>query len=170
MKNNEKKVSSFETKMSAEERNLNKYLYEYVVLIKRKKELEQRKAEIKKEFSYIKSPNLDSVSSGVIIGENGAEKLIDKLDEIDGEIKKQIDRAIKKVSEIIKIISFLQIGSIERGILEKKYIDRMTWDEICKKETISKSCAKRHWKKGLDELLKKKEVRDILEKKINFLD
>lgn len=92
----------------------------------------------------------------------GSATLSFRLDEIDGRIKEQMDKAGKALADIMNVIEFLPENSIERTIIEHRYIDRYDWRKICRETHISRTPATRHWKKGLYALLEFKKVQQII--------
>lgn len=158
-----KQIMEFDKKLTDEAEMLNSYLNQYKDCIEKKKMLEYRREEIRKEFNQVKSPRLDGMPrAGIRIGEGGAAAIVYRLDEIETKINEQINRATKSLSDIMNIIDFLQENSLERSIIENRYIDRMDWNKVCKENHAGKSKAKRYWKKGLYDLLEFKKVRQIL--------
>lgn len=161
--NDRKQMIEFDGKLTDEAKILNRYLYQYKDCIKRKKGLERRRTEIRKEFNPIKSPSLDGMPRvGNSIGESSATAIVYRLDEMDIKINEQINQATRILSDIINIIELLPENSLERLIIENRYIDRMEWEKVCKENHASKSKVKRYWKKGLYELLEFKRVKQIL--------
>lgn len=157
---NERKLIDGELTKEAEQ--LNKYLSQYKYCIARKTALENRKSEIIKLFDYpISSVNLDGMprgSSSVL----GCAEISLKLDEINSIIKKQMETASKTLYDTIKIISLLPENSMERIIVENRYIDLYNWNRICHQNHISRSPAIRRWKCGIYMLLEIEEVKQIL--------
>ncbi len=141
---------------------LNKYLNQYKHCIGRKKALEHRRNEISREFSNpLSGISYDGMPHGS--GEGvGCAAISFRLDEIDTRIKEQIDKSVKLLDEIMDVIGFLPENSIERTIIEHRYIDRMNWDKICRIENISRTPGNRYWRKGLYQLLEFKKVQQII--------
>lgn len=141
---------------------LDQYLYQYKCCINRKRTLERRRNEIIREFDNpIKGMSYDGMPHG--IGEGlGCAELSLRLDEINTKIKEQTNRSVKVLAEIMDIIDLIPENTIERSIIEKRYIDRLRWWQICRDENISRTPATDHWKEGLKYLLKFKKVQKIL--------
>jgi hypothetical protein len=96
-------------------------------------------------------------------GENlGCAALSFRLDEINTRIREQMERSSKILTEIMDIIDFLPENSMERSIVERKYIDRQNWNQICREEHISRTPATRCWRKALYRLLEFKKVAQVL--------
>lgn len=151
---NERKLIDGELTKEAEQ--LNKYLSQYKYCIARKTALENRKSEIIKLFDYpISSVNLDGMPRGSSSALGCAEISL-KLDEINCMIEKQMETILKTLKEIISIIEYLPENSMERTIIENRYIDLYDWNLICKKNYICRSSAIRNWKRGLYMILQVK--------------
>ena len=83
------------------------------------------------------------------------------MDEINSRIQEQSETSAKILTDIINIIELLP-DSLERDIIESKYIDRNGWNWICNEYHIRRSPAIRKWRKGLNMLLEFKKVKQIL--------
>lgn len=155
-------MKKYEEQLSTDAELLNKYLYQYKNCICKKHSLENRRKEIVKEFDNpLSAINYDGMPRGS--GEGlGCAALSFRLDEIDTRIREQIDKATKALSDIMDVIEFLPENSTERSILEHKYIDRYSWEQICRVEHMSRTPATRYWRKGLYQLLEFKKVNVIL--------
>lgn len=156
-------MKKHENALSPEAALLDSYLSQYKVCIRVKKSLERRRNDIRRELNYtqISSPNLDGMPRGGGTG-FGCAALVIRLDEIDTRIREQITKATKLLSKIMDIIEYLPESSVERSIIEHKYIDRMGWEAICRVEILSRTPAIQHWRKGLYKLLEFKRVKAIL--------
>lgn len=166
MKKQRKQMREFDERLSDEAELLNRYLFQYRDCITKKKSLERRKDEIRREFSPLKSPNLDGMPRGSASGDGVAVSLLIRLDEIDEKIVEQMNRASKLLSDIMNIIDLLPESTPEenlsKAIIENRYIDRMGWDRVCRENHSSRSKTSRYWKKGLYALLEFKKVKKIL--------
>lgn len=151
-----------ESKLTDEAELLNRYLSQYKYCIGKKKSLENRRAEIVKEFN---SP-LGEVKMGVMPRGGGSgvgcAALSFRLDEIDTRIKEQLEKSAKALADIMNIVDFLPENSIERSIIENRYIDRYSWKKVCQENHISRTPATKIWRKGLYMLLGFKKVRQLL--------
>ena len=155
-------MKKYEEKLSEDALLLDQYLSQYKRCIGKKRDLERRRKEIIKEFDHpLSAISYDGMprSSGEGVG---CAAISFRLDEIDTRISDQMDKAAKVLNEIMEVIDFLQENSIERSIIEYRYIDRLSWDHICIREHISRTPATRHWRKGLYELLEFKKVQKII--------
>lgn len=155
-------MKEFEEKLSSEALLLNQYLNQYRHCIDRKKALERRRNEIIREFNY----PLSSVSyDGMPHGNKqsvGCAALAFRLDEINIRIQDQMNKSVKVLAEILDVIDFLPENSMERIIIEHRYIDRMSWSQVCRIESISRTPATRYWRKGLYALLEFKKVGQLV--------
>lgn len=155
-------MKKYEEQLSPEALLLNQYLNQYRVCIDRKRSLERRRDEIADEFNHpLKAVSYDGMphGSGDCVG---CAELSIRLDEINTRIKEQMDKSVKVLADIMNVIEFLPENSMERVIIEHKYIDRMSWEVICRKEHISRTPATRHWRKGLYALLEFKKIQQIV--------
>lgn len=164
MKKNKKQLQEYDERLSPEAQALNDYLYQYRDCLRKKKTLERRKEEIKKEFECpLHGVHYDGMphASGVSVG---AAAISFRLDEIETKISEQMEKTAKVLTDTMSIIDFLEDDGhlLSKEVIEDKYIDGMRWDEICKETNTSKSMAVRHWKAGLYRLLEFKKVGKIL--------
>lgn len=155
-------MKKHEEQLSPEALLLDRYLGQYKRCIRYKRTLERRRDEIKKEFDYpLGAVSYDGMPKGS--GEGvGCAALSYRLDEIDTKIKDQLDKSVKVLADIMNVIDFLPENSIERSIVEHRYIDRMNWERICNEVHLSRTPATKHWKKGLYELLEFKKIQQIV--------
>lgn len=155
-------VKVYDMKLSVEQQALSDYLNQYKNCILRKRALERRRKDIISEFDMpLSGVSIDGMpkSGGC---SNGSASLSIRLDEIEQKIREQSEKATKILTDIMGMIDFLEDSSLERAVIESKYIDRMSWGVICINNHISKSQAVRYWRKGLNELLTYDRIKDIL--------
>lgn len=156
-------MGKYEEPLSDEAFFLDRYLNQYKRCISRKRVLERRRSEIISEFdSPLSGVSYDGMPHGNSSGV-GCAAISFRLDEINTRIKEQMDKSVKVLAEIMDVIDFLPENTIERAIIEHRYIDRMKWWQICKEENISRTPATNYWKKGLHDLLEFKKIRQIVE-------
>lgn len=156
-------MKKYEEQLTEEALLLNHYLLQYRRCIDRKRYLEVRRNNIIKEFDYpLKSVSYDGMPHGSGIGA-GCAAISFRLDEINTRIHEQMEKSVKVLADIMDIIEYLPENSIERAIIEHRYIDRLNWEQICKLEHISRTPATRYWRKGLYELLDFKKIQQILQ-------
>lgn len=165
-------MKKYEEQLTEDALLLDQYLLQYRRCINRKHDLERRRREIVKEFdSPLTGVSYDGMPHGNSEGV-GCAALSFRLDEIDTRIKDQINKSIKVLTEIMNVIEFLPENSTERAIIERRYIDRLKWWQICKEENLSRTPATNYWRKGLYELLEFKKVQQIVreyEKSLNTI-
>lgn len=148
--------------LSEEASLLNRYLVQYKNCINKKKNLETRLSEIRFEFYHpLSSVRMDGMPKGGGAGD-GCAALVLRLEEIENRINSQIEKSMSVLTDIMNIIDFLPENSMERVIIEHKYIDLFSWNKICMRENISRTPAIRYWRKGLYMLLESDEVKRIL--------
>lgn len=143
---------------------LNRYLGQYRHCITVKKDLESRLRDIQYEFDHpLGSVKMDGMPKGNATSV-GCAALTLRLDEIETRIKDQIDKSMLVLNDIMNIIDLLPENSMERIIIERRYIDRLSWDQIAMKEHIGRTPAIRWWRKGLYALLEFQKIQEILSK------
>lgn len=151
-----------ESKLTDEAELLNQYLSQYRYCIGKKRSLERRRAEIIQEYdSPLGALKMDGMPRGSSSG-IGCAAISFRLDEIDTRIKEQIEASMKVLTDIMNVIDFLPENSLERSIIESRYIDRYCWDRVCLENHISRTPATKSWRKGLYMLLEFKKVKQIL--------
>lgn len=162
MEKRRQEMKKTESKLTDEAELLNQYLSQYKYCIGKKKSLESRRAKIIKEFdSPLGAVKMDGMPRGSSSGV-GCAAISFRLDEIDTRIKEQIETSAKVLTDIMNVIDFLPENSLERSIIENRYIDRYNWDRVCRKNHISRTPATKRWRNGLYMLLEFKKVKQIL--------
>lgn len=155
-------LNRIEERLTDKAEVLDRYLSQYRHCIGKKKILETRREEIIKEFeSPLKASNVDGMPKGNGNGV-GCAAISYRLDDIDIRIKEQIEKSLKILSDIMDVIDFLPESSLERMIIENRYIDRYSWGRVCRENHISRTSAIRKWKKGLYMLLEFSRVKMII--------
>lgn len=156
-------TNKYDKRLTKEAEFLNEYLSQYGNCIKRKRILERRKKEILIEFEHpLSGVCLNGMPKGSSSGV-GCAAISFMLEDIKIQIDEQTEKATKLLSDTMEIISFLPQNTIERSIVENKYIDRFNWDRVCAVNNISRTPAIRQWKKGLYKLLEVEKVKQILQ-------
>lgn len=155
-------MKKYEEKLSPEAELLDQYLYQYKRCINKKRNLERRQKEIKWELDHpLNGVSYDGMPRGG--GESpGCAAISFRLDEINTRIEEQKEKSVKVLAAIMNIIEFLPENTTERDIIEHRYIDRFSWEKICKEEHLSRTPATRYWRKGLYKLLEFKKVQQVL--------
>ena len=154
-------MNKTEGKLTDEAKFLNQYLSQYKHCIDKKKTLENRRKEIMREFDNpLGAVKVDGMPKGSSCGA-GCAALSFRLDEINTRINEQIETSAKVLTDIMNIIDFLPENSRERSIIENRYIDRYSWNRVCRENNISRTPAVRIWRQGLYMLLEFKKVKQI---------
>ena len=162
MEKSRKEIKKTEIRLTDEAEQLSQYLSQYKYCIGRKKSLERRRAEILQEFaSPLRAVKIDGMPKGSVSG-TGCDSVSLRLDEIDTLIKEQIEASTEVLKDIMNVINLLPKNSLERSIIENRYIDRYDWNRVCRENHISRTPATKSWRKGLYMLLEFEKVRRIL--------
>lgn len=162
MEKRRQEIKRTESRLTDEAELLNQYLSQYKYCIGKKKSLERRRAEIIQEFdSPLGAVKMDGMPKGSSSGV-GCTAISFRLDEIDTRIKEQIETSAKVLTDIMNVIDFLPENSLERSIIESRYIDRYDWNRVCRENHISRTPATKSWRKGLYMLLEFKKMKQIL--------
>ena len=147
--------------LKEEEKKLDSYLNQYGISIKEKKALQYRRQEIKNEFEKpLRSTEFGKGKSSQADNSECASLAI-RLYEIEKKIIRQTSEAEKTLFRIMDIIDFLPEHSLERLIVEHKYIDQFGWTKISMTCGVSKRTAMRRCKKALNILLGFERVREL---------
>lgn len=162
MEKRQRKIQETEKSLTPEAELLNNFLNQYKYCIRTKKNLENRRLEITREFNTPLASVKNVVKSDAEKKGEGCATLVFQLDEINEQIKEQIERSVKTLKNIFYIINYLPENTMERAIIENRYIDCYKWEKICQINNISRTPAIKAWKKGLYMLLELKEVKKIL--------
>lgn len=83
--------------------------------------------------------------------------------EIESKIHEQSEAMKKCMLEIMDVLELLPEDSTERTILELRHIDCKSWEEIYKAVYLTRTPCFRYYNRGLDALLRRNKVRQILE-------
>ena len=100
-------MKKYDEQLSPEALMLHRYLSQYKQCIARKRTLELRQKEIREEFNHpLKGISYDGMphGNGVSVG---CASLSYQLDEIQTELKDQMQKSIQVLSEIMDILKFL---------------------------------------------------------------
>lgn len=154
--------SFFEISENEQKTTLRNYLKKYKNIKFRIIALERRKNRIAADCRSLKSPacNCDPVQGNG--NSSGAAAMTFRTSEIETDInrfKKESERAIE---EICNIVSLLSVDSIERTIIEYRYLDLMSWKKIYLSMNYSKSRCHDYENAGLTILLTFAKVQKIV--------
>lgn len=149
--------------MDEKRKKIRYYLQRYRYCINRKKELETRLYEIKAEMQYpISAVSYDNSSGRTFNVSTGAAAFTYRIAEIEDRIEEQQRKSVRELLAIMEVLDFLPAESVEREIIEKRFIDRLAWYKISNKMHMSRSRIAFYEKKGLDELMKYKRVQELV--------
>lgn len=93
----------------------------------------------------------------------GAAAIVFQLAEIEEMINDQQAEIEKATLRVMRLLDLLPLESLEREILELRYIDRLSIDQITETVFLSRSQVHRRMNAGLDQLLEFPEVLAMLE-------
>lgn len=143
---------------------LKEYLSQYYKKRKRKKILQKRLANFRAEMLGPKALNYSPVprSKTNKVSDEPAQFCI-KQEEIEERIEKERKLASSAMLKVMDLLDFLPEDSDEKNILELRYVDNMSWTDIAKTQSMSKSRCIDYWNIGLEKLLAFKKVRVLLE-------
>lgn len=155
-------------KFNEDKKLLKEYLNQYYTSRMKKIQLEKRLKNIRAEMNtpiggYGYSPVNYGGTNKV---SDGAASFVYRISEIETRLENQKKRTEKALLDVMNIIDLLDENSIERMILELRFIDCKGWKDIEREVHLSRSVCFDYQHKALSMLLKLKEIRDILEKKI----
>lgn len=141
---------------------LRRYLRQYLSAKRRKCDLERRRAQLQQDMQcplgavrYDGMPRSSSPSEG-------AAAFAYRIDEVEQRICAQQDEMARAALEIMDIIDFLEPGSLEREVIEKRYMDGMGWHAIERDIPISRSQGSVYETRAIDTLRTYAKVRSMV--------
>lgn len=141
---------------------LRRYLRQYLAAKRRKCDLERRRAQLQQDMQcplsavrYDGMPRSGSPSEG-------AAAFAYRIDEVEQRIRAQQDEMARSALEIMDIIDFLEPGSLEREVIEKRYMDGMGWHAIERDIPISRSQGSVYETRAIDTLRTYAKVRSMV--------
>lgn len=144
---------------------LRSYLRQYRRAAERKHALERRLHTIRAELN---SPPLGGGFGKVGVSGGtpsvGAAGIAYRIDDIETRIREQVKAMTKTLVQIMDVIEYLPGTDDRRTILEKRYIDCLSWNRISAEMYISRSRCAELERQALTALLEKKRVRAILDR------
>lgn len=151
-------------KINEDKKILKKYLSQYYSSRMKKQQLERRLKNIRAEMNTpIGGHGYRPVNYG---GTNkvseGAAAFTYRIGEIETRIEEQKECVEEALLKVMDIIDLLNEDSMERMILELRFIDCKSWAAIGKEMHLSRSSLFFYQDKGLKELLKFKRIEKIL--------
>lgn len=144
---------------------LEEYLNQYYVGRMKKAQLEKRLKNIQQEMDEpIGGYGYSPVNYG---GTNktgtGAASFVYRISEIETRIENQKSQIEKALLKVMDVMDFLEENSLERMVLELRFIDCKKWNIIEKETHLSRSSLFNYRNKGFKKLLEFKRVCQILE-------
>lgn len=140
------------------------YLSQYCKKRDRKRVLQKRLENFREEMTGTKGLNYSPVprSHTNTISNEPLEFRI-KCEEIEERIEKERKEAATAMLKVMDALSFLEADTEEKNILEYKYLDGDSWEEIQNKTCMCRSRCYDYWNAGLDRLLMFAKIRGILD-------
>ena len=151
-----------DSKIDIEREHLIDYLSQYSLAISEKHRLERRLSQIRWDMTPLHGRRLQDATMGRTgrdKREGGGTALVIKADEIERRIMEQTAVACNALLCIFDAMDYLPLLSIERIVLEMRYIDLSPWSFISKEMDISRSRLFDHHNAGIDLLLSVPEIR-----------
>ena len=143
---------------------LKRYLGQYVRAMRRRRQLEVRLRNICREMDApIGGINYSPVNASSSEVSTGSAAFTLRKSEIESRIGEQKKQTEERLLKVMDILDYLEPVSDERIVLELKYIDNLSWNEIRRKICLSRSSCFDAWNRGIDTLLTFKRVHKILE-------
>lgn len=143
---------------------LRDYLRQYNCARRRKHDLERRLREIRAELS---NPPLGGQRHEPRSGNKahpaaGAASVAFRIDEIEQRIKDQQNDMAKALLNVMDFLDFLPEASLQRTVMEKRYIDGKGWNAISEQLYLARSGCARIEREAIDSLLTCARVRTVL--------
>ena len=153
-----------EQRKSEDKELLKEYLNQYYTCRIKRSQLERRLKNIQSEMNApIGGNGYSPVNYG---GTNkigaGAASFIYRMSEIETKIEDQKSRIEKALLKVMDIMDFLEESSIERMVLELRFIDCKNWASIEKEMHLSRRTCFDYQNRALEKLLGYKKVKIIL--------
>ncbi len=144
---------------------LKEYLSQYYISSIKRLQLERRLRNIREEMNTpIGGRGYSPVNYG---GTNkvgpGAASFVYRMSEIESRIEEQKNRAEKNLLKIMDIMDFLEESSMERMVLELRFIDCDNWEDIAKEIHLGRRTCIDYQNKAFEKLLGFKKVRSIIQ-------
>ena len=138
---------------------LKKYLGQYYRAKIKRKQLENRLKNFREEMSRTQGVKYSPVPGGQSGSQlSSTENAVMRAMEIEERIVKQQAQVQAAMLAVMEFMDFLPIDSVERSILEYRYIDCMGWKRIYKEICMTKTPCFKYYNQGIDKLINKSEV------------
>ena len=153
-----------ENRKNEKKEMLKRYLEQYHAGKMKRTQLERRLKSIKEEMdSPIGGHGYSPINySGTNNSGAGAASFVYRMSEIETRIENQKRNTEKALLKVMDIMDFLEESSIERMVLELRFIDCKSWKVIERELHLSRSSLFFYQDKGLEKLLAYKKVCQIL--------
>lgn len=153
-----------ETKQKEQKELLKRYLEQYRRQLKKKDILRRRLENIRIELLGTKGTrySITPKSQTNAIGNEPLDFVI-KCQDIEERMEAQRKSAMTCMLKVLDVLDFLDNGSLEKEIMEYKYLDGKTWDAIPDIANKSRSQCVEYWNRGLNKLLEFGKVQALLE-------
>lgn len=142
---------------------LKKYLGQYYRAKQKRNQLEKRLQTFREEMGSKGIQYAGMPSAGNRVGSDTEEQVMRAM-EIEERITKQQVEVQRAMLDVLDVMDLLPLDSVERMILEYRYIDCLSWKQICNKVFLSRTSANDYYKKGIKELLVLKKVQVAIQK------
>lgn len=143
---------------------LEEYLNQYYVGRMKKAQLEKRLKNIQQEMDEpIGGYGYSPINYGTNKTGAGAASFVYRISEIETRIENQQNQTEKALLKVMDIMDFLGENSLERMVLELRFIDCKSWTAIGQEVHLSRSSLFNYRNKGFAKLLKFKKVCQILQ-------
>lgn len=155
--------------MKHEEKDLLKqYLQRYYRAKKIEKQLEIRLNTFRSDMSGMQGVRYTGMPGGSGISQ-GAAAVVIRINEVEERIQRQRTELTNIMLEVMNVIEFLRLDSMERAIVEYRHIDCLSWKEICEIMHLSRNPCTRYYNIGLDKLMGYPKVSSIIEEYKQYL-
>jgi len=157
------KMNKEQEKAKEQRQLLKKYLGQYYRAKMKRIQLERRLKNFREEMSGTKGMqySLTPKSPSVKIGSSIEERVIRTI-EIEERILKQQDKVQAAMLAVMELMDFLPLDSTERIILEYRYVDCLSWRQICREMSMTRTPCNRYYNLGIEKLLEFQDVLKIL--------
>lgn len=145
-----------------EREHLLDYLAQYSLAISEKHRLERRLSQLRRDMTHLHGRRLQGVPRGRTgwdKRDGGGTSLVAKADELERRILEQTAVARDALLCVFDAMDYLPLLSIERTVLEMRYIDISPWKFISKELDMSRSRLFDYHDAGVDLLQSVPEIR-----------
>lgn len=142
---------------------LKQYLGQYYSAKMKKKQLETRLRNFRANMGGIRGMEYSPVprSQTNKVGDGAASEVIRAM-EIEERIKQQQAEMNVAMLNVMKLMDYLPVDSTERLMLEYRHIDCLSWKQIMKEVSMTRTPCNNYYNAGIDKLLTFKKVQKII--------